>query len=212
LILECGGADGDQRPRSFRVGVDGGGARTTIRFSNGPDADLRQVSTMAQLEWLVRPRVTIFASGGALLGGTVRADGVEYQLRPGWLASAGVAWLALSETARRPFVSASAMVGYLAAHTRLDAVSAEVPWSAGDVRVGVTVGKSLGPARPYLVGRAFGGPVNWRVAGQSITGNDSHHYQIGAGVAFSLPAYFDFSIEAAPLGEQGLAAGLGYRF
>jgi hypothetical protein len=212
LILECGGAAGDEHPRAFRIGVDGGGAHTTIRFANGPDVDLRQASTMAQLEWLVRPRLTVFASAGALLGGTVRAAGVDHELRPGWLAGAGVAWLAVAETGRRPFVSASAMLGYLAAHTKQADSGAEVPWRAGDARIGVTVGKSLGPLRPYLVGRAFGGPVSWRDGGQSLTGNDAHHYQVGAGVAFSLPAYLDASVEAAPLGEQGLAAGLGYRF
>jgi len=103
-------------------------------------------------------------------------------------------------------------VGYLGAHTRLDDNSPDVPWRAADVRVGVTAGKTFGRARPYVVARAFGGPVSWHVAGQAITGSDSHHYQLGAGIALDLPAHFDLSVEAAPLGEQGLAAGLGYRF
>jgi hypothetical protein len=212
-MLECGGDAGGERPRLFRVGVDGGGARTTIRFADGPAADLQQASVMARLEWLARPRLTVFAGAGSVLGGTVRADGADHQLRPGWLASAGVAWLAVAEAGRRPFVSASVMLGYLAAHTRLDDASSPVPWRAADARVGVTAGKTFGPARPYLVGRAFGGPVSWRAAGgQSITGGDSHHYQLGAGVALALPAYFDLSVEVAPLGEQGLAGGIGYRF
>jgi hypothetical protein len=211
-MLECGGAGGDERPRSFRVGVDGGGARTTILFGNGPAADLQQASVMARLEWMFRPRWTVFAGAGSVLGGTVRAQGSDYQLRPGWLAAAGVAWLAVSETARRPFVSTVAMLGYLGAHTRQDDTSPSIPWRAGDARVGVTAGKSFGPARPYLVARAFGGPVSWRLAGQSIVGGDSHHYQLGAGLSLSLPAYLDLSIEAAPIGEQGLSAGLGYRF
>jgi hypothetical protein len=211
-MLECGGGPGDDRPRAFRVGVDGGGARTTIRFTNGPEAGLQQASVVARLEWMVRPRVALFVGAGSVVAGTVRADGADHTLEPGWLATAGVAWLALSETARRPFLSASAMLGYLAAHTRLDDNSPDVPWRAADVRVGITVGKTFRFARPYVAARAFGGPVSWHVGGQSMTGTDSHHYQLGAGIALDLPAYFDLSVEAAPLGEQGLAAGLGYRF
>jgi hypothetical protein len=211
-MLECGGDEGDERPRAFRVGVDGGGARTTIHFTDGPSANLQQASVMARLEWMVRPRLTVFAGAGSVLTGTVSAGGSDNALEPGWLAAAGVAWLAIGETARRPFVSVTAMAGYLAAHTRPGDGSADVPWSAGDVRLGVTAGKSFGPARPYVVGRLFGGPVNWEVAGKSVVGTDAHHYQLGAGVALALPAHLDLSVEAVPLGEQGLAAGVGYRF
>src|SRR6266567_1019787 len=112
-MLECGGGPGEDRPRAFRVGIDGGGARTTIRFANGPAADLQQASVVARVEWMVRPRVALFAGAGSVVAGTVGADGADHTLEPGWLATAGVAWLAVSETARRPFVSASAMVGYL---------------------------------------------------------------------------------------------------
>ena len=211
-MLECGGGPGDDRPRAFRVGVDGGGARTTIRFANGPAVALQQASLLARVEWMLRPRLALFAGAGSVVAGTVRAEGADHSLRPGWMATAGVAWLAVNETSRRPFVSASAMLGYLGAHTRLDDNSPEVPWRAADVRVGVTVGKTFGRVRPYAAARAFGGPVSWHLDGQSITGTDSHHYQLGAGIALDLPAYFDVSLEAVPLGEQGLAAGLGYRF
>ena len=216
-MLECG-APGDERQRRLRASADTGGARTTIDFPGGENAALEELSVVARLEVLVAPRVTLFAGAGSIVGGTVHVDGEEHQMHPGWLATAGVSWLAVGETARRPFVLASFVLGYASAHTTQQpqgdsaASSYRVGWRAGDGRLGLAVGKSFGFARPYAVARAFGGPVYWQLGGQSLTGTDAHHYQLGAGVALSLPAHVDVAVEAVPLGEQAVVLGVGYAF
>jgi hypothetical protein len=211
LALECGAATGADQggPRRFRAGADVGGARTTIVFTGGHDVGLQQLTTVARLELLVQPRMTVFAGGGAVVSGTATVDGTDFHVQPGWVVTAGASFLALTETARRPFVMATAVLGYAATHTRQSDADPEVAWREGDARIGVAVGKSFGPARPYLVARAFGGPVTWTLNGQSINGTDQHHYQLGAGAAFDLPGHFDVDIEAVPLGEQGLVFGAG---
>jgi hypothetical protein len=217
LVLECGGS-GDDRQRRLHVSAGAGGARTTIVFTGAPNAALDELSVVARLEVLVAPRVTVFAGGGSIVDGRVQVQGVDYQMHPGWLATAGVSALALTETEHRPFVLASLVLGYASAHTTEQptgvsfASNLRVGWRAGDARIGLAVGKTFGIVRPYAVARAFGGPVNWQLGGQSITGTDSHHYQLGAGAALTLPGHFDVNVEAVPLGEQALVAGVGYAF
>jgi hypothetical protein len=213
LALECGAASADEGgPRRFRAGADVGGARTTIVFTGGRDVGLQQLTTVARLEFLLQPRVTVFAGGGAVVGGTATVDGTDFHVQPGWVVTAGASFLALTETERRPFLLATAVLGYAATHTRQSDADPEVAWHEGDARLGVAVGKSFGWARPYAVARAFGGPVTWTLGGQSISGTDQHHYQLGAGAGFDLPGHFDANIEVVPLGEQGLVFGAGYRF
>jgi len=189
-----------------------GGVRTTLSFTGDRDVALQELSAVARIEFLVQPRLTLFAGGGPILGGTVRAEGIDYHMHTGWLATAGVSWLALTETPRRPFVIASAVFGYAATHTAADGTSQTASWHAADGRIGVAAGKSFGRLRPYAVGRVFGGPVSWQLAGQSITGTDTHHYQLGAGAALSLPAHVDLELEAIPLGEQALVLAAGFAF
>jgi hypothetical protein len=195
-----------------------GGTRTTLAFSGDHDVALDELSAVARLEVLVRPRLTVFAGGGSIVGGTVRVSGETHHMSPGWLVTAGLSWLALPEAARRPFVLVSAVLGYAATHTTQEpqgdsaGASFSYGWRAGDARLGVAAGKSLGPVRPYAIGRVFGGPVSWQLGGQSITGTDRHHYQLGAGVAVSLPAHIDVDVEAVPLGEQALVFGAGVAF
>jgi opacity protein-like surface antigen len=186
--------------------------RTTLAFSGDRDAALDELSLVARLELLLQPRLTVFAGAGSIVGGTVRIDGTEHHMEPGFVATAGLSWLAVAETARRPFVLGSAVLGFAATHTKQADSDVAVPWRAGDGRIGLAAGKTFGPARPYAVARAFAGPVSWQVAGQSIAGTDRHHYQLGAGLALDLPGHLDADVEAIPLGERALAMGVGYRF
>jgi len=218
LALECGGGEADERTRRLRASAGVGGTRTTLAFTGDRDVALDELSAVARLEVLVRPRLTLFGGVGSILGGTVHVEGETHHMSPGWLATAGLSWLALAETARRPFVLVSAVLGYAATHTTQEpqgdsaASSYTVGWRAGDGRIGVAAGKTFGPVRPYAIGRVFGGPVSWQLGGQSITGTDRHHYQLGAGVAFSLPGHVDVDIEAVPLGEQAVVLGGGLAF
>jgi hypothetical protein len=185
---------------------------TTLGFTGDRTAVLDQLSAMGALELAARPRLTLFVGAGAVLGGTVTAGGVEHRMSPGWLATAGASWLAVAETPDRPFVMASFVLGYSAAHTRADDAAPSVAWRALDGRVGLVVGRSFGFARPYLLGRAFGGPVSWELDGQAIHGSDRRHFQLGLGAVFQLPAHVDVNAEVVPLGEQAFALGAGWAF
>ena len=66
---------------------------------------------------------------------------------------------------------------------------------------------------PYLVARAFGGPIWWRIDGELVRGTDLYKYQFGGGFSFALPSRaLDVFVEGIGLGERGLAAGLGTGF
>jgi hypothetical protein len=45
-----------------------------------------------------------------------------------------------------------------------------------------------------------------------VSGGDAHHYQVGAGVAVTLPGHVDVDLEAVPLGEQAIVLGAGLAF
>jgi len=84
--------------------------------------------------------------------------------------------------------------------------------SAFDLRLGVVAGKTIAHAvTPYLLARAFGGPVFWSQAGRSVTGTDANHYQLGAGLSVRV-GRVDLVVEGVPLGELGLVAGVGFAF
>lgn len=84
--------------------------------------------------------------------------------------------------------------------------------SAFDLRLGVVAGKTIAHVvTPYVLARAFGGPVFWSIAGQSVTGADANHYQVGAGVSVRV-GRVDFVAEGVPLGELGIVAGAGLAF
>jgi hypothetical protein len=61
---------------------------------------------------------------------------------------------------------------------------------------------------PYVLARAFGGPVFWSLAGASVTGTDAHHYQVGAGLVIRARRV-DIVAEGVPLGERTVVVGVG---
>lgn len=65
---------------------------------------------------------------------------------------------------------------------------------------------------PYVVARAFGGPIFWRIEGKDITGTDRYHFQAGAGLSVSTPQGLDVFAEVIPVGEKSVSCGLGFSF
>jgi hypothetical protein len=119
-------------------------------------------------------------------------------------------WLAIYETPRTPFLLVSFSLGASRA-TGIADDGARTALVAGDGRVGVLVGKSLGPVVPAIGARVFGGPVSWRMGGRSVMGGDVHHYAVGASLSARLGPV-DLFGEAMPLGERSLSGGLTYSF
>lgn len=60
---------------------------------------------------------------------------------------------------------------------------------------------------PYVLARAFGGPVLWRLDGESLSGGDTHHYQLGAGTSVATGGG-SMTVDLALLGERGLSLGV----
>jgi hypothetical protein len=187
-----------------RLGLSFCGARTTLLFNDGTRLGLEQLAISLGYERRLSSRLTLGVAAGALVGGRlVGVEGGQAALGPGAVTSVSLAFTALEQLGARPFVmlSGAASFGF--------SRSTEGPYTALDVRVGVTAGYTLfDRLSPYLVARAFGGPVFWR--GQM--GTDAFHYQLGLGAVLGLPAGFDLSVEFVPLGEQRLTGGVGISF
>jgi hypothetical protein len=171
---------------------------TTIVF---PDrrASLREEAVAVSLDRRIGARGTLQLAAGAITYAHV--DGVT--IDKGGLASIAYSHRFVDESERSPFV-----VG-----TFSFTASYAPDLSAGDARIGVAVGKTLARTfAPFVVARAFGGPVRWRHGDDVRTGGDSHHYQVGLGALFLAGRGVDASLEIAPLGEKRLSAGLGWSF
>jgi hypothetical protein len=212
---DTGDADTSSRPSNrWRVGANLGGFSSTLKVS-GHDVDIREAATTVTLDAKTSDRVTLQAGLGAILAGRLDVDGTSHDVLPGWLVAGAIAYRLYDGGGAAPFVLLNGSIGVASARTRqrdvVDPPTATL--TSVDVRIGVAVGWTIaGVLSPYVAARAFGGPVSWSLAGQSVTGTDRYHYQIGAGLALRMGDRFDAYVEAAPLGEKRASLGLGYSF
>jgi hypothetical protein len=128
----------------------------------------------------------------------------------GPLVSLAVSYRVADDRGAAPFVLLGLSASGAYAETSPRGTTATDALVPVDVRASVTVGKTVARIlAPYLAARAFGGPVFWSIEGQSVTGTDAYHFQIGGGFSLSL-GRFDLHLEVAPLGERSLACGAGF--
>lgn len=208
IIKECDGSL--QRAMPWRVAMQGGAVRTELTGAS-QDIGFEQTSLIVRAERRLGTRFAVGMSAGSVVGGTLRVPGMAaIDLGVGWTAGASFSALALAEQDVRPFVLASFSLAYSV--TDASPMSGSGTFTGRDVRLGVAVGKSFGPARVYAAGRGFGGGYRWSGVSPAITGADAHLYQAGAGVAVNMPADLDAMVEAMPLGERSLTAGVGWSF
>ena len=166
----------------------------------------------AALDVRLSDRFTVQGALGAVLGGSLTLGDDRHEVRPGFLASVGAAYRAVDDRGAVPFVLLGASLSFARASTRADSDGATASLSSSDARVSVTIGKTFFELlTPFVVARAFGGPVMWSVRGRDVTGGDRYHYQLGGGLAAHVGA-FDAYVEGVPLGEKRLSAGLGVSF
>jgi hypothetical protein len=164
-------------------------------------------ASLVTLEFRQARRATLVAGLGAFLGGHLRTESARFDFDPGLVGVVGGSWRALEGGRRGPFLLLTGQLSY--AWTR----SLGAAYQAIDLRAGAVVATMLWRAlTPYALARAFGGPVFWRYEGRAITGTDTHHYQLGAGLSVLLWRRVDLFVEGIPLGERGLAAGAGLAF
>ena len=176
---------------------------TTIRFS-GRDVDFDERTLQASLDYRVLQTVGISFGVGAILDGNLRFNNMDFDIKAGVAGTVAVSWLALPEAEVRPFLLVG--VGFGASTTE----AGDERLTALDLRGSVVIGKTFfDTLTPYLVGRVFGGPVKWTIAGASVTGGDTHHYTVGVGATLRISG-LDVFAEVLPLGERALNVGLGW--
>jgi hypothetical protein len=212
-IRSCTG-EADAASTTRRIALDGAFSATTLHFSGGAtfDADERRESLAASYEQRLSDRWTFTGTLGASVGGSLRVGTAGFDLTPGPLAGASIACRVLDDHKLRPFVLVSLSLAASWGETSLRGTPGAPSIVSTDGRIGVAAGKTIARIlTPYVAARVFGGPVFWKYGGESVTGTDTHHYQVGAGFSLALRR-FDVHLEMAPLGERELAAGAGIAF
>src|SRR5262249_61985848 len=116
-------------------------------------------------------------SVGAVLAGSFTGALGDYDLRPGFLASASVGYTILDGVGPRPYLAVSGTVSASIAPTRSRTSPGDRPdLTATDLRASVVVGKRLFDVwLPYVGAAFFGGPVWFAPGGQSRGGSGVHH-------------------------------------
>lgn len=194
----------------WRGGVAASLTATTLHFGDVHVDAVRELA-IATLDRRMSSRTTLQFGAGALVGGHLEVAGTRFDVRPGAAVVAGVVHRFVDADGARPFVLGGAELAVVAAPTRGPADEAAT-YAATDLRftgaLGWTIARRLSP---YVVGRAFGGPIWWSIAGETRTGTDAYHVQLGAGAVASLGA-FDLGVEGVPLGERAASATLGLAF
>jgi hypothetical protein len=196
----------EARPK-WRLGAGYAFTSTGLHFGSGLRVDEVRNSSVISVDYSPLRRLTLEAGAGPFLGGSITTPTGRFTLMPGLASLIGGSWRVLDSDGAVPFVLATAQLSYISS-----SAPEGVGYNAFDLRLGGLVGWTLWHAvAPYVVGRAFGGPVYWRYQGQAITGTDDHHWQVGAGLSVRV-GRVDLFAEGVPLGEQGVTAGAGYAF
>lgn len=210
-VASCSLAEHDEQTRPhWVVGVNGLYTSTHLRFSGDIEAREVRTATLAVLAYLPTPTLVLQAGVGAALDGSLTLPDGKYDFSSGPIASLGADWRVFDDG--RWFALLTSTLSVSAAWTHGPDGSRD-GYEALDLRLGGELGLDIAQLlRPYAVARVFGGPVFWRYAGAVVTGTDTHHYQLGAGLAVRLSRAFNAFAEGIPLGEQALSAGVGVAF
>lgn len=195
---------------------------TTMLFGDGRRADLDRHAVFGAVEVPLSGRVALDVGAGGVAGGELVHGAARDTIGPGFSGFVGIAGRVLDGRGALPFVQLSLTLSGTHMITRTDDVTTDgtprridTPrWTAFDLRAAAIAGKTFADAvTPYVVLRAFGGPTYWHLDDAAVTGTDLHKYQVGAGLSLALLSRrLDVFAEGVPLGERGIAAGIGTTF
>jgi hypothetical protein len=205
-VSSCSLAEHDEavRPR-WAVSASGLYTNTTLRFSGGIHGDQTRYAGLAALAYLPTPVLTLQLGAGATFGGSLTLPDGRHDFSPGPTAFVGASWRVFDD---RAFLLLTSLLSFSAARTQLQD-QPSVGYEAFDLRLGAELGTTLlGVLRPYVPVRVFGGPVYWKYQGASVTGTDTHHYQVGLGLGVAISRRIGVFAEGIPLGERALSLGL----
>lgn len=183
--------------------------QSTLRFDGGREHDIAQTAVTATIGQARPSRLSLRAAIGAVLDGSLEGEGRTYDIGPGFIVSASVAkqWVSGYWFLTGSFsVSASrtTTTENLPGAARQSLVAIDL------ARAGLTAGRTFGPVSPYVVARAFGGPVLWEIDAMDVVGTDVHHFQLGAGVSVTTGS-LSVLVDVAALGEQAASLGVALR-
>ncbi|HEU4577392.1 MAG TPA: hypothetical protein VFS67_03985 [Polyangiaceae bacterium] len=200
----------EQARPHWALGASGLYTSTRLRFSGGLYGDETRWAALGVFAWLPAPTLVLQAGLGVAVDGALRLPEGEYDFSPGPIASLGLDWRAWQSGPWFALLTSTLSASF--ARTQLAGGRAE-SYSAFDLRLGGQFGVELARRlQPYALARVFGGPVFWKHGGESVSGTDTHHFQLGAGLALRVGARGNLFVEAVPLGETALSAGAGLAF
>jgi hypothetical protein len=177
-----------------------------LRFSSSLRGDQTRYAGIAALAYLPTPVLTLQVGLGATFGGSLVMPDGRHDFSPGPTALVGAAWRVFDNDSE--FILLTSLLSFSAARTQLNS-DPSVGYEAFDLRLGGEFGTTLfGVLRPYIPLRVFGGPVYWKYQGSSVTGTDTHHYQVGLGLGVHITKQFGAFAEGIPLGERAVSLGL----
>jgi len=201
--------DGEHSERTSRFGMTLGAFDTTIMFGERR-ARLRQQAFAVSVDKRLSQRFTLQLALGGIFNGHLEFEGTRHTLS-GIAATVAGSYRLVDEKGARPFVIGTASLGQSFLETRENEVS--TPLAATDARIGVVVGKSFGNVfAPFVVARAFGGPVVWSRGDGTLVGSDRFKYNLGVGALVLAGRGVDAAIEVSFLGEKRVTTGVGFSF
>ena len=177
---------------------------STLDFGDAGKIDITQYALTATGGYVSPARWSIRGSLGSILDGKLEGDGRTHDIGPGILVSLGAS--------RRFdvggfFIDGSVSASVARTTTREGNGDKQTLVATDVLRIGATAGRRFGIASPYVLARAFAGPVSWRLDDMKVTGSDTHFFQLGAGVALAV-AGWSVVIDVSALGEQSASLGV----
>jgi len=187
--------------------------RTHVKFDTDETFELTEQAATAFAGYSTAGGWSFRGALGALIDGSLEADGTSgtHDLESGVVGALGVArqwklgdgyW----------FITGSAGLSIAAASTHAAGAADDPRFIAGDLRFGAIAGRTLGEMwNPYVLARAFGGPVSWSIGGMDTIGSDTRHFQLGAGLSVVTSIGLTVVVDVSALGEQGASLGASWR-
>jgi hypothetical protein len=208
-VASCSLAEHREDTRSrWSLGATGTYTDTALRFDSSLRAAETRAAALAVVAYLPTRTLALEAGAGATFAGGLTLPDGKYEFLPGPTGSLGLATRVLDAPIYFALITVTA--SFSANHTEHSGTP-RVSYTAFDLRLGGEFGLNLVKVlHPYVLARAFGGPVYWQYQGKDVTGTDIHHYQVGLGLAVGLPFGLSLFLEGVPLGERALSGGASF--
>lgn len=187
--------------------------RTHVRFDNDVTFELTERAATAFAGYTSSTGWSYRATFGALVDGGLEREAMPgvHDLAPGLVGAVGVSrqWT-LGDGSW--FITGSGGLSVAAASTHEAGAADDPRFVAGDLRIGAIGGRTLAKIwNPYVLARAFGGPVWWTVDAMDTTGTDTRHFQLGAGLSVATSFGLTVSVDVSAVGEQAASLGASWR-